>query len=140
MSRSAEIVPFIDATYREALTLTREARGYVMDQRERRNPVGDHAASLRVSCETMRLTARLTQVMSWLMVQKAVHAGEIDREEARKPEYRLSGQDVCMEEVLEFEQEQAPELNELLERSLRLYQRVARLDAMHDQSGHDQTG
>ena len=28
-------------------------------------------------CEALRLTTRLSQMMAWLMVQRAVHAGEI---------------------------------------------------------------
>lgn len=31
----------------------------------------------QLSCETMRMTSRLTQAMAWVMVQKAVHYGEL---------------------------------------------------------------
>src|SRR3546814_12637811 len=72
------------------------------------------------SCEAMRLTSRLTQVMAWLLVQKAVHAGEMTREEARAPQHRLGGQSVCGEVRPPVEGSLRPRLAELLERSLGL--------------------
>ena len=126
-------IAFFDSTYREALSLTREARDYVAYQERRDKQSLSPVGQLAASCESMRMTARLTQVMSWLLVQKAVHAGELSREQAAAPELRLSGQTVCGEEPPETEEVLPPRLRELLERSLSLYQRVARLDAMFDQ-------
>jgi len=125
-------VTFFDSTFEEALALTREARDYLTHaeprERERMTPNDRMLAS----CEAMRMTSRLTQVMAWLLVQRAVHAGEMTREEARAPEYRLGGQSVCGDAKPPVEGTLQPRLAELLERSLRLYQRVARLDALQD--------
>ena len=125
-------VAFFDSTFEEALALTREARDYLTHaeprERERMTPNDRMLAS----CEAMRLTSRLTQVMAWLLVQKAVHAGEMSREDARAPQYRLGGQSVCGETRPPVEGSLQPRLAELLERSLRLYQRIARLDALQD--------
>ena len=128
----AQQIAYFDSTFEEAMALTRQARDYLAHQKQadfdRLSPVG----RLVASCESMRLTARVTQVVAWLLVQKAVHAGEIEREQAAKPEYRLAGHAVC-EETLPVLNEPMPErLADLLERSLRLYQRVSRLDAMLD--------
>ena len=125
-------IAYFDSTFDEAMALTREARDYLAHQKqadfEELGPVGCLAAS----CESMRMTARITQVVAWLLVQKAVHAGELTREQAAAPEYRLSGQTVC-EAVQPVLDEPMPErLAKLLDSSLRLYQRVARLDAMLD--------
>ncbi len=132
---SDHTVAFFDSTFEEALALTREARDYLthIEPAERREMTA--ADRMVASCETMRLTSRLTQIMAWLMVQKAVHAGEMTREEAAAPEFRLSGKEVCEETtpVLEGTSLQ-PRLVELLETSHNLYQRVARLDAMQDQA------
>ncbi|NIA70527.1 DUF1465 family protein [Pelagibius litoralis] len=132
---SDQTVAFFDSTFEEALALTREAREYLTNrdpgERKEMSP-GDRMA---MSCETMRLTSRLTQIMAWLMVQKAVHAGEMTREEARAPEFRLSGKAVCEETSPPVEGVTLqPRLNELLDRSHRLYERVARLDAMQERS------
>ncbi len=125
-------VAFFDSTFEEALALTREARDYLTHgeprERERMTPNDRMLAS----CEAMRLTSRLTQVMAWLLVQRAVHAGEMSREEAKAPEFRLAGKSVCEETRLPVEGSLQPRLAELLDRSLSLYQRVARLDALQD--------
>lgn len=127
---SDSTVAFFDSTFEEALALTREARDYLTHrepmERERMTPNDRMLAS----CEAMRLTSRLTQVMAWLLVQKAVHAGEMTREEAVAPEFRLAGKSVCEETRPPVEGELQPRLAELLERSHNLYQRVARLDAL----------
>lgn len=125
-------VAFFDSTFEEALALTREARDYLTHaeprERERMTPNDRMLAS----CEAMRLTSRLTQVMAWLLVQKAVHAGEMSRDEASSQKYRLGGQSVCGESEPPVDGSLQPRLADLLERSLRLYQRVARLDALQD--------
>ncbi len=132
MNTAAETVAYFDTTFDEAMSLTREARDYLAYQEKvdlaKLSPVGRMVAS----CETMRMTARMIQVIAWLLVQKAVHAGEITREEAREPKYRLSGQQVC-DNTEPLAAEPLPErLVELLASSHQLYQRIARLDAMLD--------
>ena len=60
---------FYNRTYDEALEMTVEARGYVADVL-----IADRRY---FDCEALRLTTRLSQMMAWLMVQRAVHAVEI---------------------------------------------------------------
>lgn len=126
-------ISFLDGTYREALALTREARDYVLHQERRDKAALPPDQQLVASCESLRLTARLTQVVSWLLVQKAVQAGEIDREQAAAPELRLSGHEVCSITDPAGRIEMPTRLAELLERSHALYSRVERLDALLDQ-------
>ena len=132
MNIAAQTVAYFDTTFEEAMSLTHAARDYLAYQEKidlaKLSPVGRMVAS----CETMRMTARMTQVIAWLLVQKAVHAGDITREEAAEPKNRLSGQAVC-DNVEPLAAGPLPErLAELLERSHNLYQRIARLDAMLD--------
>ena len=121
---------FIDSTFREAFELTEEARDFftTMDGHAREHNFSSSDILLQ-SCEALRVTSRLTQIMAWLLVQKAVQSNEISREKARDSQYRLCEQDVCRDENLAFEGEILPGLAELLDRSLRLYQRVSRLDS-----------
>jgi len=123
-------VAFFDSTFDEALALTREARDYLTHreplERERMTPNDRMLAS----CEAMRLTSRLTQVMAWLLVQKAVHAGEMTREEAAAEAYRLSGHEVCLSPRPLEERPLPPGFAEIYDRSGRLFERVARLDSM----------
>lgn len=127
---SDNTVAFFDSTFEEALALTREARDYLTHGEPRQREHMTPNDRMLASCESMRLTSRLTQVMAWLLVQKAVHAGEMTREEARAPEFRLNGKSVCEETKPPVEGELQPRLAELLQRSHSLYQRVARLDAL----------
>ncbi len=132
MTPAIQTVTYFDSTFEEALALTREARDYLACQEKgalsELSPVGRMAAS----CESMRMTARMTQVVAWLLVQKAVHAGDLTREEAALPKYRLAGRAIC-DDVEPLTAEPLPErLTELLARSHKMYRRVARLDAMFD--------
>ena len=137
MTETALHITYFDSTFDEAMALTQEARDYLAHQRQADFDGLSSAGRLVASCESMRLTARVTQVVAWLLVQKAVHAGEITREQAAEPEYRLAGQSVC-EEGHPVSDEPLPDrLAELLDSSLRLYQRVVRLDAMLDREPVD---
>jgi len=118
---------FFGKTYGEALGLVVEARDYLerveSDEGQNLAPV----ARLAMCAETMRLTARLTRIMAWLLAQRAVQSGEMSVEEALAEP--LDEFDIC---IAGAEQEQnglPPRLSDLLGRSRLLYGRVARLDA-----------
>lgn len=119
---------FFGGTYDEAMTLMVEARNYMsyVEERERRKV--EAIAGLRMSCEAMRVTSRLTQVMAWLMMQRAVHEGEIDVTAALAEPNRLSGLEVCLDHTFGTDENLPTGLRSLLERSLRLYERIARLE------------
>ena len=77
MASIAVHTAFFGRTYDEAMGLLLEARNYVIADDMRRSDTTQPADRLILCCEAMRLTARLTHVMAWLLAQKAVHAGEI---------------------------------------------------------------
>ncbi len=118
---------FFSKTYDETRALLADARGYVELARASR---WDRTTTLDHSVETMRLSARLMHVMAWLLVQRAVHAGEIAPEQAREASHRLGGRSVCLASGGEGSGALPARLRELLRRSRKLYQRVARLDEM----------
>lgn len=122
---------FFDSTYEEALGLARELRDHIAAEGGQGRPAPEaYHARLHGSCECLRMTARLTQVIAWFLVQKAVHAGELSREDARASHRRLGGQEVC-EPGRELKgAELPPALADLQRRTADLYARVARLDAM----------
>ena len=74
--------------------------------------------------------ARLSQVMAWLLVRRAVTAGEIAEVDAVGEDYRLGGHEVCLDSAMHADQNLPPKVRSLLDRSYRLYQRVARLDEL----------
>jgi regulator of CtrA degradation len=117
-------------TYDETLDLIVEARNYMVHLRPADRRARASGDSLRLSCEALRVTSRLTQVMAWLMLQRAVQDGEITAREACAEKNRLSGQSVCLDDSCGEDSEIPPGLRSLLSRSLRLYQRISRLEEM----------
>ncbi|MDX1974999.1 MAG: DUF1465 family protein [Rickettsiales bacterium] len=79
------------------------------------------------SCEMSRITLRLSSIMAWLMVQRAVFSGKITAEEAAG-HYGLDFKDVCMVDNRMLHGILPSYVCYLLDRSLELYERVSRLD------------
>ena len=132
MSDAETSVAFLSSTYDEALALTVSARDYFAHQGPSEREGLTPEARLIACCESMRLTARLTEVMAWLLVQRAVEAGEIDRKEAARKRFRLAGQKVCAASNPVAGEVLPPRFNSLLEQSGALYSRIARLDSLLD--------
>ena len=132
-SRPATVVEptsFLDRVYDEAHALLIETRNYFAYREAADVRHLETDARLLVSQETMRITCRLTQVMAWLFCQKAVQNGERPREWAMTAENALSGERVCLEDRFADDDRLPAAIRSLQERSLRLYQRIARLEAM----------
>ena len=118
---------FFGKTYGEAMALLVEARDYFAHREPIDRQTLPPLERLRFCCETMRLTARLTQIMAWLLAQRAVFAGEISQRDALADHGALAEVGICME----GEETTVPRrLAGLLDRSRRLYVRVARLDEL----------
>lgn len=113
----------------DTLTLLEEARDCLL--RYQISSLSTRAAA-QFAIEGTRLTARLTEMMAWLMGRRAVASGEISYETGRD-RYRLELQSVCgVDQAVALEPELST-LRELLNRSLRLYRRIEALDAGFDQ-------
>lgn len=121
---------FFGKTYDEAMALLLEVRDYLAYRepidRETLVPVD----RLQLCCETMRLTARMTQIMAWLLAQRAVHNGEISQTEALGEHQALADLKICMEGEAAAVSSLPQRVQTLLDRSRRLYVRVARLDEL----------
>ncbi|MGE5538112.1 MAG: DUF1465 family protein [Gemmatimonas sp.] len=131
-------VAFLDRTYDEALALTRAARdciaaGVVLP------PEGSSTtAALAAAVESMRLTTRITQVMAWCLAQKAIFAGEIERDADTVERFSLGARELCLGEDNDNANLLSEPLRALLAKSRALYVRVLRLDdLMHREvAGH----
>jgi regulator of CtrA degradation len=120
---------YFSALHDEAYSLLVEARDYIAALRLQGN--GDtkkNADYLDVTIETMRLTTRLTQVMAWILAQKAVQNDELSPVEGTSKRYRLSGHSVCMDTNPGQSALLPPYLRDLLTRSFELYCRVDRIE------------
>ena len=126
----ARRAPYVERTYHDAMALLVEARNYLA-YREAMDDKRQRSDARLVACyESMRVTSRLTQVMAWLLAQKAVQAGEITEREAVSDRFALSAAHVCMNVDGQGNMDLPAGLRSLLDRSHRLYVRVSRLEAM----------
>lgn len=82
----------------------------------------------KVSCEAMRVAVRLTEVMGWLMLQKAILAGDVSREELLSEKCHFLKGETCLEESSEVDLALPRRLRELLRESRELYLRIMRLE------------
>jgi regulator of CtrA degradation len=121
---------FFSRTYDEAFGLMREAQDYLLFGAAREWRGLDPLCGLACDAEINRFTARLTYTMTWLLLQRAVHEGEITAREACDEAPALSSVAVCLASLPAGESGLPDRLGALLDRSERLYRRVARLDDM----------
>jgi len=89
--------PFFNRTYNEAFNLLIEARNYMAYVDSGNGTSLGCSAVLNWRARAMRVTARLTQVMAWFLMQRAVSNGEMTLKEAYSETNRLSGDGMCLD-------------------------------------------
>ncbi|MBT5051502.1 MAG: DUF1465 family protein [Rhodospirillaceae bacterium] len=72
---------FVQRAYDDTYSLLVAMRDYVSGPSSADSAELDPSDRLRLTHELSRVTRQLTDVMAWLMVQKAVEAGEISEED-----------------------------------------------------------
>jgi len=121
---------FFKKTYDEAVELLVETRNYITYMDPAAKDDRPALERLQISAETMRVTARLAQVMAWMLAQKAAAAGEISALEASGPTFSVPDDPTCLAETEIGADDLPARLVQLLSRSRRLYVRVRHLNAM----------
>ena len=119
------------ALFREGMTLVEETASYLDGPGRSESKKLERAAALAYATESMRLTTRLMQLASWLLLHRAVKEGEMSLAQANKEKtkVKLSLGDRAGDDTMELLPER---LRDLIDRSLSLLDRVRRLDAtMH---------
>ncbi len=114
--------------YDEGMGLVEQAAEY-LDGRGRVEAKGlSRIASTLYAAESMRLTTRLMQVASWLLLQRAANSGEMTREQvaAEKSKVRLDTSSASAD--VPGWQDLPAGFRDLVERSLRLQALVRRMD------------
>ena len=119
------------ALFREGMDLVEETAAYLDGDGRKEAKALDRAVSLTYATESMRLTTRLMQLASWLLLHRAVKEGEMTLIQANreKTKVKLSATDPGAPDMIE----KLPlHLQDLIERSMNLQTRVRRLDSnMH---------
>ncbi len=116
--------------FRDGMALVEETAAYLDgDGRDAAKSL-PRAAALAYASESMRLTTRLMQMASWLLLQRAVNEGELSQVEALSDKKRTCiawSETTGAAEVLA----RLPEaLRTLIDASLRLQERLLHLDAL----------
>lgn len=117
------------ALFQDGMSLVEETAAYLDGPGRTESRTLNRPHALAYASESMRLTTRLMQLTSWLLLQRAVNEGELSREDADREHKRVkvAPQDIASAPDMFV---LLPEtLRTLVERSLRLQERILRLDA-----------
>lgn len=128
--QSGATVFLMPGLFNETVHLLLQARYYFENEGRMEEAALDLFYRPFFASEMSRITLRLSCVMAWLSVQKAVLAGQLTREEALLV-YPLDGTEICLSSNISAEHILPPPMNYLLEQSLSLYERVHRLDGQN---------
>ena len=114
--------------FREGMALVEEAAAYLDGPGRAESQTLPRTAALAYATQSMRLTTRLMQVASWLLLQRAVNEGELTPNQALAERHRvkLARQDLACDPKVFDELPEA--LRGLSRRSLRIQERVIHLD------------
>ena len=114
--------------FRDGMTLVEETATYLDGPGRQQSKKLERAAALAYATESMRLTTRLMQLASWLLLHRAVKEGEMSLAQAgkEKSKVKLAATDSHDPNNLEL---LPVALRGLIERQQKLYAKVRRLDA-----------
>ena len=126
-----------ERTFKEGMALVEETAGYLDGPGRAASKRLSRAAALAYAGESMRLTTRLMQVASWLLVQRAVRDGEIQLIEASSEKYRLISREPQPATSFAGSDELPEALKALIIRGGAIYERVRRLDETMYEGGEE---
>ena len=113
--------------FREGMDLVEETAAYLDGEGRTEAKALERSVSLTYATESMRLTTRLMQLASWLLLHRAVKEGEMTLTQANreKTKVKLTAADPGPADMIE---KLPAQLQELIARSMNLQTRVRRLD------------
>ncbi|PCJ92341.1 MAG: regulator of CtrA degradation [Hyphomicrobiales bacterium] len=126
-SRLAETEGFL-SLFNHGMLLIEQTAEYLDGPGRDESKALSRVGSIAYASESMRLTTRLMQIASWLLLQRAVNEGEMSATDgkAEKAKVRLGGMQPSMSGS---GWDELPEpLKDMIERSQRLEERVRHLD------------
>src|SRR6202162_929300 len=114
--------------FRDGMALVEETATYLDGPGRQESKKLERAAALAYATESMRLTTRLMQLASWLLLHRAVKEGEMSLAQANKEKAKVKLSSTDFHEPHNLELLPAA-LRELIERSHKLQSKVRRLDS-----------
>jgi regulator of CtrA degradation len=119
-----------EKTFKEGMGLVEETANYLDGEGRIDARVLDRVGAIAYATESMRLTTRLMQMASWLLLQRAIATGEMNTDEALKEKHRINLSEIGRGHDLKGGEQMPDGLKSLVERSLRLLERIKTLDSM----------
>jgi regulator of CtrA degradation len=116
------------ALFREGMSLVEQTASYLDGDGRKESRTLDRIIALAYASESMRLTTRLMQLTSWLLLQRAVNEGELTRQDAEREHRRVVVTIQDSTTAPDVYAELPAALRELIDRSLRLQTRIQRID------------
>jgi len=129
-----------DRLFAEGMALVDETARYLDGRGREQSRAMPRNTEVLYAAESLRVTTRLLQTASWLLVQRAVHEGDMRFEDASRERYRIGSKEICLGETTEGLESLPLKLQELLRRSGALYRRIARLDEILFGTGAAEAG
>jgi regulator of CtrA degradation len=124
--------------FRDGMALVEETATYLDGPGRQESKKLERAAALAYATESMRLTTRLMQLASWLLLHRAVKEGEMSLAQANKEKtkVKLAATNTHDPNNVSLLPEK---LRNLIERSLALHNKVRRLDTtIHNRGSAEQ--
>ncbi|PLX35879.1 MAG: DUF1465 domain-containing protein [Hyphomicrobiales bacterium] len=115
--------------FREGMGLVEETAAYLDGEGREESKGLSRAASLTYATESMRLTTRLMQLASWLLLQRAVNEGEMTLEQASQEKSKIRLDKLASAQDGAGWEELPQSLKDLVMRSSRLQDRIRVLDS-----------
>ncbi len=115
--------------FQDGMQLVEDVAAYLDGPGRQQSKALGRPLALAYAAESMRLTTRLMQIASWLLVQKAVNDGEIADDEAARGRQRLTTTSQGIASQASQFAQLPEELQEFTAQSLRIHARIVHLDA-----------
>src|SRR5947199_4287482 len=125
--------------FREGMALVEETAAYLDGPGRDESKLLERGAALAYATESMRLTTRLMQIASWLLLHRSVNEGEMSLAQANKEKkkVKLAAGEPIEERTLKLLPER---LRDLITRSRKLQDKVLRIDSTIHAPVPDQRG
>lgn len=118
-----------DKLFRDGMALVDESATYLDGEGRKAAKSLPKAAIVLYGTESMRLTTRLMQLASWLLLQRAANEGEMTVEQFKEEKKKVKLDTIPVSGITDDWKELPAEFTELVSRSLTLQSRITAIDA-----------
>jgi len=116
--------------FNEGMGLVEETANYLDGPGRQEARALDRHGAIAYATESMRLTTRLMQLASWLLLQRAISSGELTPETAIEEKKRINLTESIPSTEMSGANQMPQALQDLMARSSRVHARILQLDKM----------